>query len=47
MGLEFIHKLPTPEEIRQQFPIPSSLTDIKARRDEAIRQVFTGESDRF
>ncbi len=47
MGLEFIHKLPTPAEIREQFPIPPALVEVKAKRDEEIKQVLTGESNKF
>ncbi len=47
MGLEFINKLPTPAEIREQFPLPAGLAEVKAQRDEEIRKVLTGEDDRF
>ncbi len=47
MGLEFISKLPTPEEIREQFPLPKGMAEVKAQRDEEIRKVFAGESDKF
>lgn len=47
MGLEFINKLPTPAEIREQFPLPAQLAAVKEKRDEEIRQVLTGESDKF
>lgn len=47
MGLEFISKLPTPAEIREQFPLPKGMAEVKAKRDEEIRRVFTGESDKF
>ncbi len=47
MGLEFINKLPTPAEIREQFPLPHGLAEVKAQRDEEIRNVLTGESSRF
>lgn len=47
MGLEFINKLPTPAEIREQFPIPAELAAIKEKRDEEIRKVLTGESSKF
>ena len=33
MGLEFINKLPTPAEIREQFPIPAELAALKEKRD--------------
>lgn len=47
MGFQFITKLPTPAEIRAQYPVPERIAKIKAERDEEIRKVFTGESDRF
>ena len=47
MGLEFINKLPTPAEIREQFPIPAELAALKEKRDAEIRKVITGESDKF
>ena len=47
MGLEFINKLPTPAEIREQFPIPAELAALKEKRDAEIREVITGESDKF
>ena len=47
MGLEFINKLPTPAEIREQFPIPAELAALKEKRDAQIKKVITGESDKF
>lgn len=47
MSFEFIQKLPTPDEIRQQFPLPEELAKIKAERDREIRDVLTGKSNKF
>lgn len=47
MGFEFTNKLPTPGEIREQYPLPLNLAEIKKNRDEEISKVFTGESDKF
>ena len=47
MGFEFVTKLPTPEEIRLQYPISDKIRKAKETRDEEIKKVFTGESDRF
>ena len=47
MGFTFINKLPSPAEIREQFPLAPELAEIKRRRDEEIREVFTGESHKF
>ncbi len=47
MSFEFIQKLPTPEEIRNEYALPQSLIDIKAERDAEIRDVITGKSNKF
>lgn len=47
MGFEFAKKLPTPSEIKEQYPISKEIEQIKAVRDEEIRKVITGESDKF
>ncbi len=45
MSFEFIKKLPTPEEIRNQYPLDAELQALKEKRDAEIRDVFTGKSD--
>lgn len=47
MSFEFIRKLPTPEEIKQEFPMPEALIKLKNERDAEIRDVITGKSDKF
>lgn len=47
MSFEFVKKLPTPDEIREQYPLPSALAEIKKNRDAEIRDVITGKSDKF
>lgn len=47
MGLKYINKLPTPDEIREQFAVPAELVELKRQRDAQIRKVFTGDSDKF
>lgn len=47
MSFEFIQKLPSPEEIRQQHPLPEALSAVKAERDAEIRDVLTGKSKKF
>lgn len=47
MSFEFIKKLPTPEEIREEFPLPAGLSELKAQRDAEIRDVLTGKSNKF
>lgn len=47
MGFEYVSKLPTPDEIRAQFPLAPALVEEKAKKDKAIKDVFTGNSDKF
>ena len=45
--MDFVRKLPIPKEIKEQFPIPEEVKKVKAERDAAIADVFTGRSDKF
>ena len=47
MGIEFVQKLPSPEKTMEMHPVPPHVAKIKKERDELIRKVFTGESDKF
>ncbi len=47
MSFEFIRQLPSPEEIKEQYPVPSELAELKNNRDDEIRRIFSGESDKF
>ena len=47
MGFQFVNKLPTPDEIREQFTVPPAVAAAKKIRDEEIKKVFTGESNKF
>ena len=47
MSFQVIKKLPTPEEIKEQFPVPSHLVELKMQRDKEIRDVITGKSNKF
>ncbi|MFR7992289.1 MAG: 3-deoxy-7-phosphoheptulonate synthase [Lachnospiraceae bacterium] len=47
MSMNFIRKLPIPMEIKEQFPISEKAQNIKAKRDQMIRDVITGKSDKF
>lgn len=47
MAFDFIKKLPTPEEIREEYKVPDSIEKLKKIRDKEIRDVITGNSDKF
>lgn len=46
MNMEFIRKLPIPQELKKQFSLSDKLIAVKAARDAKIQKVFTGESDK-
>mgnify|MGYP002519481503 CR=1 FL=1 len=39
--------MPTPDEIKEQFPLSAQMQELKKNRDEEIKKVFTGESNKF
>ena len=43
----FKRKLPIPQEVKEEFPLSDSLAAMKAKNDEEIKKIFTGESDKF
>ena len=43
----FKRKLPIPQEVKNLLPLSDELAKIKAKNDEEIRKIFTGESDKF
>ena len=47
MSIEFLKRLPTPTEIKADYPVTQKVARVKAERDAMIRKVFTGESDKF
>ena len=47
MNCTFKRKLPIPKEIKEQYPVTPEMAAVKAKRDEKIKKVFTGESDKF
>lgn len=47
MSFKFLEKLPTPEDIRNKYPLSQKATQIKLHRDELIKDVITGKSDKF
>ena len=47
MQMNFHRKLPIPQDVKKEFPLTSHMTRVKAERDESIRAVFDGRSDKF
>ncbi len=47
MRMNFHRKLPIPMEVKKEYPLTENMTKVKEARDEAIRAVFDGRSDKF
>lgn len=47
MAFTYKSILPTPEQIKGEFPLPAEFAKVKAERDKEIADIFTGKSDKF
>lgn len=45
--MKFLRKLPTADEIKEQYPLTEKMKQVKAERDAEIRDVFTGASQKL
>lgn len=47
MEMEFLRKLPTPSEIKEEFPLHKEIEQIKAERDVILKNIFEGKDERL
>ncbi len=47
MSMNFQRKLPIPKEIKAKYPLDSKMEKVKNDRAKEIKEVFTGELDKF
>lgn len=47
MSFSYVAKLPTPEEILRDYPLPDAYKKIKQERDQEINDVLSGKSNKF
>ncbi len=47
MQMEFVRKLPIPQELKRAFPLPPAVRAIKEQRDQELADVFTGRDRRL
>jgi len=47
MDMKFQRILPLPEDVKKEYPVADKMAQIKADRDQDIRAVFDGSSDKF
>ncbi len=47
MQMEFLRQLPTPQELKKQFPISDKVRELKEERDRELEDIFDGRSDKL
>ncbi len=47
MDMEFMKKLPTPEEVKEMSPITEDMRRLKAERDQIIKDILSGKDGRM
>lgn len=47
MEMDFIRKMPVPQELKEEFPVSKHIEEVKKQRDEEIKKIFSGQSDRL
>ena len=47
MSFTFLNQLPTPAQIKEEYPLSKELTELKAKRYAMISDVICGNDDRF
>ena len=47
MGMTFERKLPIPQEVKKLYPLSNQLKEIVTNRDNELKSIFKGESDKF
>ena len=47
MSFQFLNQLPSPEEIKRQYPLSTELADLKIQRDTIINNIIANKDDRF
>ncbi len=47
MQMNFLRKIPNPQELKEQFPLPEKISKIKEERDSVIKNIFEGNDKRL
>ena len=47
MNMEFCRKLPVPKDIKAQYPVSEEMASLKRQRDDEIKKIFEGKSNKF
>ncbi len=47
MGMKLNRELPLPADLKAEYPLSQEIKDLKARRDQEIKDIFEGRSNKF
>ena len=47
MNMKFVRKLPIPRDVKQEYPVPDALREIRRKNIKEIRDVISGKSDKL
>ena len=47
MAMHYLRKIMSPEELKEQYALPKEHAELKKQKDKEIREVLTGDSDKF
>ena len=47
MGINYITKVKTPDELKSEYSLRKDLAELKVKRDAEIADIITGKSDKF
>lgn len=47
MTMDFKRKLPTPLEVKKEFPVTPEIAKAKDERDKELQAIFEGKEDKF
>lgn len=47
MGINYVEKLSSPEEIKRKYPVTAEMKILKEKRDAEIKDILSGKSDKF
>ena len=47
MNMNFIRKLPIPRDVKQEYPVPENLREVRKANIRQIENVLSGASDKF
>ncbi|HJA82157.1 MAG TPA: 3-deoxy-7-phosphoheptulonate synthase [Candidatus Mediterraneibacter intestinipullorum] len=47
MGMRINAELPLPADLKAEYPLSEEIISIKKKRDQELRDIFTGKSDKF